>query len=118
MQKDKIVKFKNGNIKIYMYDTFFYNDIDLYYNHEITMNDLYFNQINGYMYLVDYNTQTVYEYMQLGGQKKHNTIYSLCNVQNPLKELIDGLTEHKKIYLFPLTKKLSKSLLQDMENGY
>ena len=115
-----IKKFKNGKILLSVtksdFDGLQVNEN--FYHDEMFFSDLYLNQINGYMYIVNYNQQLVYEYIQLGGQKKHNTIYSLCNVQNALKEIIDGLTEYKKIYLYPLTKKESLSLLQDMENGY
>ena len=115
-----IKKFKNGKILLSVIKSDF-DGLEVsenFYHDEMFFSDLYLNQINGYMYLVDFNKSLVYEYIQLGGTKKYNTIYSLCNVQNPLKEIIDGLTEHKKIYLYPITKKESKSLLQDMANGY
>lgn len=104
MQKDKIVKFKNGNITIYMYDTFYHNDIDSYYNNEITMCDLYFNQVNGYMYLIDFNTSKVYDF-------SHVYINILQFLDNELKT-------HGKIKLYPLSKKEAKSILQDLDNGY
>ena len=69
------------------------------------MSDLYLNQINGYMYIVDYNRILVYEIRS----------YFL---HNPLKYILDELEEHGKMYLYPLTRKESLSLLQDLENGY
>lgn len=107
-----IKKFKNGKVKMKLEksDFFYYADenggidIDRLYNNEITMNDLCIQQINGYQYIVDFNTSTVYE---MGS-------YLL---QNPLKFIADELSEGT-VYLYPLTKKLSLDLLEDLENGY
>lgn len=108
----KIKKFKNGKIKMALEsnDKFYYGDgnggynIDEMYDSEITMKDIYIQQINGYQYYVDFNTGLVYE---MGS-------YLL---QNPLKYLLDCLIEGS-VYLYPLTKAESESLLEDLENGY
>lgn len=103
-----IKKFKNKKILLKTEKEDFYADGEMseeIYHHDMFMQDLYINQINGYKYITDYNTNRVYE---LGS-------YSM---QNPLKFLLDTLTEKKKIYLLPLNKKESASLLQDLENGY
>lgn len=108
----KIKKFKNGNVnlKLEKSDFFYYDskehkiDIDTLYNNEITMHDLYFNQINGYMYLVDFNKQLIYEY----SNGYYNVLVELR------KELLKGDT----IKLIPLSKKESKQLFIDIENGY
>lgn len=101
MQKDKIVKYKNGNIVIYPYSDY-HKDIDSYYD-DITMHDLYFNQINGYMYLVDFNTGNVYDFSQ-------------CYIN--ILQYLDNELSNGKIKLYPLSKKEAKSLLQDLNNGY
>lgn len=99
-----IKKFKNGNIilelnKGWLWDESFYHD-------EMFMSDLYFNQINGYMYLVDTNTQNVYDF---------SSKYS----KSPLTELEIRIKDGKgKVKLYPLPKREAKSLLQDLENGY
>jgi hypothetical protein len=115
-----IKKFKNGKILLQVKSIDFdgLQVSESFYHDDMFFSDLSLNQINGYMYLVDYNTQLVYEYIQLGGLQSYNPIYSICNVQNALKEIIDGLTEYKKVYLFPLTKKESESLLIDLDGGY
>lgn len=106
-----IKKFKNGNLVLKspsLYGAEIVNNnycIDTYYDDDMNMHDLYFNQINGYMYLVDFNKSLVYE---LGS-------YLL---QNPLKYIKDLLEENSQIKLYPLSKKECKSLLQDLENGY
>ena len=107
-----IKKFKNGKVKMQLErsDFFYYADgnggidIDRLYDNEITMSDLYIQQINGYQYMVDFNTNTVYE---LGSYL----------MQNPLKFIADELIEGN-VYLFPLTKKISLDLLEDLVNGY
>lgn len=99
-----IKKFKNGKILLKP-DSI--EDIlnESFYHDEMFMSDLYINQINGYMYVVDFNRDLVYE---LGSYL----------MQNPLKYILDELEEHGKMYFFPLSKKESASLLQDLENGY
>ena len=115
----KIKKFNNGsiNLKLEKSDFFNYNDgievdalldIDALYNNELTMDDLCFNQINDYMYLVDFNTSHVYDFSQ-------------CYI-NILKylamELIEGYKMNTYLKLYSLSNKECKSLLQDLENGY
>lgn len=102
-----IKKFKNGKILLKPDKNDFENGVlnENFYHDEMLMSDLYINQINGYQYIVDFNTLLVYE---IGS-------YLL---QNPLKFILETLEEDKKIYLYPLSKKESKSLLQDLENGY
>ena len=109
-----IKKFKNGKIKL----SFPKSEIDKYwllddegnlkedyYYDVMNMEDLYFNQINGYMYIVDFNTGLVYE---LDSQ----------NIQNPLKWLLDYIGEYKKYYLYPLSRKESQYLMNCLEQGY
>lgn len=104
-----IKKFKNGKIKVSIdkqYDILSNGAInENVYHEDMFFNDLYVNQINGYSYLVDFNTSLVYE----------TGSYLL---QNPLKYILDTLSENGKMYFYPLSKKESKSLLQDLENGY
>ena len=103
-----IKKFKNGKIllKPDKMDILEDGSIDeSFYHDDMFIQDLYINQINGYQYIVDFNTGLVYE---LGS-------YLL---QNPLKYILDELEENGKMYLYPLTRKHSKDLLQDLENGY
>jgi hypothetical protein len=107
--KMTIKKFINGKIKMSVQKQYDINpdgtiDENIYHN-DMFFSDLSINQINGYQYIVDYNTQLVYE---MGS-------YLL---QNPLKFILDTLQENGKMYLYPLTKKESLSLIQDLENGY
>lgn len=112
-----INKFKNGNInlKLESSDFFYYQlgttdtiDIDMIYNNELTMNDLYFNQINGYQYLVDFNTNKVYEISN-----------GYINVLIELKEmLLANYASNNTLKLYALSNKECKSLLQDLDNGY
>ena len=103
-----IKKFKNGKIKLQVEKCDILQggtiDENVYHN-DMFWDDLYINQINGYQYVTDFNTSTVYE---LGSHL----------LQNPLKWLLDTLEEDKKMYLYPLTKRESLSLLKDLENGY
>ena len=113
----KIRKFNNGNINMSLEksDFFYYQqgttdsiDIDAIYNNEITMDDLYFNQINGYSYLVDFNTSCVYDISN-----------QYINVLIELKQLLlTSYNENMVLKLYALDKKECKSLLQDLENGY
>lgn len=105
-----IKKFKNGNInlKLEKSDYFYYGDknglnIDKIYD-VLTMDDLYFNQINGYMYLVDFNKSLMYD-------------FSDCYI-NILEYLKSLLVDNKTVKLFPISKKESKSLFIDLENGF
>lgn len=107
-----IKKFKNGNIRIKSFyfgndiNTELYKDnIDSFYNNEITQNDLYLQQINGYSYFVDFNTQRVYN-------------HALNDYENLLVQLDDYLKKNKYLNLYSFSKKECKSLLEDLENGY
>lgn len=110
---EEIKKFKNGKLAFRVDKNYSITDEgeldENYYHDGMFMHDLYLNQINGDMYLVDFNTQKVYE---LGSYL----------MQNPLKYLLDTILEHHKdgkvFYLYPLSKAECKCLLQDLENGY
>ena len=99
-----IKKFKNGKILLKP-DSVEEILNESFYHDEMFTADLYLNQINGYMYIVDFNRSLVYE---LGSYL----------MQNPLKYILDELEAFGKMYLYPLSKKESESLLQDLENGY
>lgn len=107
-----IKKFKNGNIRLYAPKTGSMDDYlinedgtidENYYHDNVFMEDLYLNQINGYMYVIDCNTQKVYE---------------LDSCENPLKYILDTIKEDGKMILSPLSNRECKLLLQDLENGY
>lgn len=102
-----IKKFKNGKILLKPCKNDFESGVlnENFYHDEMFMSDLYINQINGYQYIVDFNTLLVYE---IGS----------CLLQNPLKFILETLEANKKMYLYPLSKKESKSLLEDLENGF
>ena len=102
-----IRKFKNGNIvldiredikKGYYEKTI--DGIENFYHNEMYMEDLYINQINGYLYIVDFNKRLVYDLPR--------------GYLNFLKELLNK----GKIKLIPYGKRISKELLNDLENGY
>lgn len=97
MIKDKIQKFKNGNVTIYNYSDF-YDNIDSYYHNEITMNDLYIEFFEDIAYIVDYNTQKVY-----------NLYIDYCT--NPLIYIDNELQKNGKIKLYPLSKKEADEIL-------
>lgn len=103
-----VKKFKNGKIKFQVEKMDILKDgsieENVYYD-DMFMSDLSFNQINGHMYLVDYNSQLVYD-------------FSECDMFNPLKHLLNELEREGKIYLYSCSRKESKSLLQDLENGF
>lgn len=98
---ENIKKFKNGNININISG---YDDIDNFYNEVITMNDLYFQQVNGYMYLFDFNTCNAYD-------------FSDCYI-NILLFLKEKLDNKKTLKLYPVTKKEYDSLEEDLNNGF
>lgn len=95
-----IRKFKNGNIRMKAeVGQGFYSFV----HNEMLWDDLYIQQINGYSYIVDFNTGLVYDipitYMLRGTDSFINDLY-------------------KGVKLFPYSKKESALLLQDLENGY
>ena len=66
-----IKKFKNGNIVLDVRDDIkngYYEknieSIENFYHNDMCMEDLYINQINGYLYIVDYNTGLVYDLLE------------------------------------------------------
>ena len=102
-----IRKFKNGNIVLDIRDDIkkgYYektiDGIENFYHNEMYMEDLYVNQINGYLYIVDFNKRLVYDLPR--------------GYLNFLKELLNK----GKIKLIPYGKRISKELLNDLENGY
>lgn len=101
---DKVVKFKNGKITLYPNKQY---NIDTYYNYTMFWKDLYFNQINGYMYLTDYNLSNIYDL----------SLYGYNGMVNILQWLKSEL-EKGKMVLYPVSKKEALSLFEDLENGY
>ena len=104
-----INKFKNGNINIKLDSNDIINmvDYDTLYN-EMTMSDLYFNHVNGDMYLIDFNTCRVYDMFNLLGY--HSNI---------LTAFFNYIENNKgSVKLYPTSKKEGKDILQDLENGY
>ena len=104
-----IKKFKNGNIVLDIRDDIkkgYYEktieSLENFYYNDMIMENLYINQINGYLYIVDYNTGLVYDLP--GGYL--------------FKDFLEELLEKGKIKLIPYGKKISKELLNDLENGY
>ena len=104
-----IKKFKNGNIVVDVRDEIkngYYEktieSIENFYHNDMCMEDLYINQINGYLYIVDFNTRLVYDLP--GGYM--------------FKDFLEELLNKGKIKLIPYGKKISKELLHDLENGY
>ena len=102
-----IKKFKNGNIVLDVREDIkkgYYEknieSIENFYHNNMCMEDLYINQINGYLYIVDYNTGLVYDLPK--------------GYLNFLEELLNK----GKIKLIPYGKRISKELLHDLENGY
>ena len=104
-----IKKFKNGNIVLDVREDIkkgYYEknieSIENFYHNDMCMEDLYINQINGYLYIVDYNTGLVYDLP--GGYL--------------FKDFLEELLNKGKIKLIPYGKKISKELINDLENGY
>ena len=102
-----IKKFKNGNIVLDIREDIkkgYYEKtiegIENFYHHDMCMEDLYINQINGYLYIVDFNKRLVYDLPR--------------GYLNFLEELLNK----GKIKLIPYGKRISKELLYDLENGY
>ena len=109
-----IKKFKNGKLKLsapkgeidkYIYLDEEGNINEDYYHDVMFMSDLSINQINGYMYLVDFNRQLVYPLHQF-------------DFFNLLEDLFKKIQEEGKIYLYPVDKKEGNYLLKCLEGGY
>lgn len=102
-----IKKFKNRKIildiredlKSGYYEKNIYS-VENFYHNDMFMSDLCINQINGYQYIVDNNTQTVYDLPR-----------------NDFRLFLEELIEKGKIILEPYGRRMSKSLLQDLENN-
>lgn len=104
-----IKKFKNGNVNVSWNKE--ESTIEQLYDGDFFWNDLYFNQINGYMYLIDYNTCNAYD--------MRNIRPYLFESVNVLKALEIVLSENNgKIKLYPVSRREYKSIMQDMGNGY
>ena len=102
-----VKKFKNGNIVLDIREDIkkgYYEKtiegIENFYHKEMYIEDLYVNQINGYLYIVDFNKRLVYDLPR--------------GYLNFLKELLNK----GKIKLIPYEKRISEELLNDLENGY
>ena len=102
-----IKKFKNGNIVLDIREDIkkgYYEKtiegIENFYHNEMYIEDLYVNQINGYLYIVDFNKRLVYDLPR--------------GYLNFLEELLTN----GKIKLIPYEKRISDELLNDLENGY
>lgn len=107
-----IKKFKNGNLLLEPHNFYDYEDgkvSENFYHHDMHMLDLYIVQINGYAYLHDTNRNMLYDL---------HTMPYYNGLNSSLYNLLDNLQAYKKIKLSPLSKKESKDLLQDLENGY
>ena len=109
-----IKKFKNGKIKMdiqYELRVGYYRvggtheenmrEMEKFCHFEMSMEDLYVNIINGYPYIVDFNTQLVYDLPH-----------------GHFEMFLESLSKGKVIELVPYGKRASKELLQDLENGY
>lgn len=97
-----IKKFINGNILLDNRKDFVkYNTTgENFYHDDMTMFDLYIVQVNGYLYICDMETKKFYDL-----PRNHTQLF--------FEDL-----EKKAIRLYPYGKKMSKSLFEDMENGY
>jgi hypothetical protein len=111
MDKSKITKYKNGNLKIKIdlsknshYLDGCHIDIDKFYNQEMFMCDLNFNHINGVMYLVDYNKKLVYDFLE----------NQCMNTLSYLKMLLEEGKGTVKFY--PLSKVEAKKIMENEVN--
>ena len=103
---ENIKKFRNGKVKLYVPENdWCYRDDDgkvkeEFYFDEMELADLRIEVIEGDWYIIDFNTGRVYNY------------FNGYLIQNPLKYLLDDLTKNKKIYLYPLSNRESKELIE------
>lgn len=109
-----IKKFKNGKLKLsapkgeidkYLYLDEEGNINEDYYHDVMFMSDLCINQIDGCMYLVDFNRQLVYPLYQF-------------DFFNLLEDLFKKIQEEGKVYLYPVDKEEGNYLLKCLEGGY
>ena len=96
-----IKKFKNRKIILDIREDLKSGYYEKFYHHDMFMSDLCVNQINGYQYIVDNNTQTVYDLPR-----------------NDFQLFLEELIEKGKIILEPYGRRMSKSLLQDLEKVF
>ena len=80
-----------------------------YYHDVMFMEDLYITFINGYGYLVDYNTRLVY-----GLEFEFGKSY----LQTLLDDIHDCYKNDEVFVLIPFSKEESEELLIQEENGY
>lgn len=104
----RITKFKNGNInfKLELEDIQGGNkiiDIDAIYNNAFFWEDLYIQFIDDEPYLIDFNTQLVY-----------NLFNSYSNVLLQLKELLENNLQGLKIH--PLGKNESSEIINNLDD--
>lgn len=95
--KNKITFKIKSNIKII-------EEIEEEIKDSLFWSDLYFNYINGYLYITSYDK--VFSLYYNG--------YSVISFKN----FLDILIEEKKFECYSYGIRASKSILQDMENGY
>ena len=103
-----IKKFKNGKINLDLRGDFkkaYYEktikSMEIFYNYEMFMEDLAINQINGYLYIIDFNRNFVYDLPAF-----------------TYADFLQKLMDDEKIVLYPYSKEVAEDLLQDLENGY
>ena len=101
-----IRKFKNGKLKLSVpKNHIYYRNADgtvneEYYHCAMFWDNLYIESIEGNYYIVDFSTHRVYDY------------YNSYLIHNPLQSLLDDLTNNKVVYMYPLSKRESKALLE------
>ena len=99
-----IKKFKNGNIHLKMEENQKDKTItdlqngEAFYNEEFFWNDLYIQMIDGYAYIVDFNTQRVYDI-------PHNH-YGM---------FFEDIAKCKKIILYPYSKRESRKMIDNID---
>ena len=101
-----IKKFKNGNINLNIKEDlkngyYDHNNIENFIYNEMFFKDLYINVIGGYLYVLDTSNDNLYE-------------FGFITIDDFLNELLKGYT----IKLYRLNKRITKDLLQDLENEY
>ena len=98
--------FKNGKIKLGVpkRDPYFRDAngkvLEDFYHGVLFWDNIYIESIEGNWYIVNFSNKRVYNY------------YNSYLVQNPLKVLLDDLTENEVIYLYPMSARESKQLLK------
>ena len=89
-----IRKFKNGKVKLsipkndYYYRDLYGEVVEEFYHDEMYFNNLYIDVIEGDWYIIDTSNGLVYDYFTY-------------LVHNPLKELLNDLTDNETLYLYP-----------------